>query len=83
MPNILSNWVYYETTKNIKQPILSTDQLHEIRKTNMARFACDNAEGIKYIQPEAFMSVRPGYVLYIYSKLYNSVPISIFYFKLK
>uniref|UniRef100_A0A2A4IV66 Peroxidase n=1 Tax=Heliothis virescens TaxID=7102 RepID=A0A2A4IV66_HELVI len=36
------------------------DQLDEIRKTNMARFACDNADGIKYIQPQAFLNVRPG-----------------------
>ncbi|XP_075976144.1 salivary peroxidase/catechol oxidase-like [Anticarsia gemmatalis] len=35
-------------------------QLHEIRKTNMARLACDNADGIKYIQPNAFMNVKPG-----------------------
>lgn len=38
----------------------SLDQLHEIRKTNMARLACDNAEGIKYIQHQAFMNVKPG-----------------------
>ncbi|XP_072949746.1 salivary peroxidase/catechol oxidase-like [Epargyreus clarus] len=37
----------------------SHDQLHEIRKTNMARFACDNVEAIKYIQPEAFLNVDP------------------------
>ncbi|XP_052748509.1 peroxidase-like [Galleria mellonella] len=31
----------------------SLSQLHEIRKSNMARFACDNA-GIEFIQPRAF-----------------------------
>ncbi|KAL0881565.1 hypothetical protein ABMA27_001396 [Loxostege sticticalis] len=35
-------------------------QLHEIRKTNMARLACDNAEGIKYIQPRALLNVEHG-----------------------
>ncbi|CAB3235465.1 unnamed protein product [Arctia plantaginis] len=38
----------------------SLGQLHEIRKTNMARLACDNADGIKYVQPQAFMNVKPG-----------------------
>lgn len=28
----------------------------------MARLACDNAEGIKYIQANAFLNVKPGYV---------------------
>ncbi|KOB76072.1 Oxidase/peroxidase [Operophtera brumata] len=40
----------------------SLGQLHEIRKTNMARLACDNAEGIKYIQPQSFLNIKPGYV---------------------
>ncbi|XP_037297016.1 peroxidase-like [Manduca sexta] len=39
---------------------LTLSQLHEVRKTNMARFACDNAEGIKFIQPQAFLNVKPG-----------------------
>ncbi|XP_013137679.1 PREDICTED: peroxidase-like [Papilio polytes] len=33
-------------------------QLQEIKKTNLARLACDNAEGIKYIQPQAFLNVQ-------------------------
>ncbi|CAH2040378.1 unnamed protein product, partial [Iphiclides podalirius] len=37
-------------------------QLQEIRKTNLARLACDNAEGIEYIQPQAFFNVRTEYV---------------------
>nr|WBB28745.1 peroxidase [Yponomeuta cagnagella] len=37
---------------------LNLEQLNEIRKTNIARFACDNAEGITNIQPQAFMNVR-------------------------
>ncbi|CAH1635595.1 unnamed protein product [Spodoptera littoralis] len=36
------------------------EQLQEIRRTSMARLACDNAEGIKYIQANAFMNVKPG-----------------------
>ncbi|XP_063827199.1 peroxidase-like [Ostrinia nubilalis] len=35
-------------------------QLHEIRKTNMARLACDNAEGITHIQPQALLNVGHG-----------------------
>ncbi|XP_063628229.1 peroxidase-like [Cydia splendana] len=34
-------------------------QLHEVRKTNIARFACDNADAIKFIQPHAFELVGP------------------------
>lgn len=34
-------------------------QLNEIRKTNIARLACDNADGIKAIQPRAFENVGP------------------------
>ncbi|XP_068627010.1 peroxidase-like [Battus philenor] len=37
---------------------LSSRQLQEIKKTNLARLACDNADGIKYIQPQAFLNVR-------------------------
>ncbi|KAH9636809.1 hypothetical protein HF086_011005 [Spodoptera exigua] len=36
------------------------EQLEEIRRTSMARLACDNAEGIKYIQANAFLNVKPG-----------------------
>ncbi|KAI5646889.1 peroxidase domain-containing protein [Phthorimaea operculella] len=36
---------------------LNLVQLNEIRRTNMARLACDNAEGIKHIQPRAFLNV--------------------------
>ncbi|KAG7309970.1 hypothetical protein JYU34_004489 [Plutella xylostella] len=39
---------------------LTLDQLAEIRKTNTARLACDNAEGIKYMQPHALLNVGPG-----------------------
>ncbi|KAI8421021.1 hypothetical protein MSG28_008151 [Choristoneura fumiferana] len=35
-------------------------QLHEIRKTNIARLACDNADAIKAIQPRAFENVGPN-----------------------
>ncbi|CAG4945692.1 unnamed protein product [Colias eurytheme] len=31
-------------------------QLREIRRTNMARFACDNVEAIKFIQPHALLA---------------------------
>ncbi|KAJ2947403.1 hypothetical protein O0L34_g17180 [Tuta absoluta] len=39
---------------------LNLVQLNEIRRTNMARLACDNAEGIKHIQPRAFLNVGHG-----------------------
>ncbi|XP_063827066.1 peroxidase-like [Ostrinia nubilalis] len=39
---------------------LTLPQLHEIRKTNMARLACDNAEGITHIQPQALLNVGHG-----------------------
>ncbi|KAF9818017.1 hypothetical protein SFRURICE_016932 [Spodoptera frugiperda] len=47
------------------------EQLEEIRRTSMARLACDNAEGIKYIQANAFLNVKPGYV-YLVSRLSKS-----------
>ncbi|CAF4820648.1 unnamed protein product [Pieris macdunnoughi] len=49
-----SNRFWFERGDNYHS--FSLAQLSEIRKTNMARIACDNAEGIKYIQPNAFMS---------------------------
>ncbi|XP_073953038.1 peroxidase-like [Choristoneura fumiferana] len=39
---------------------LTLPQLHEIRKTNIARLACDNADAIKAIQPRAFENVGPN-----------------------
>ncbi|KAM3967109.1 LOW QUALITY PROTEIN: salivary peroxidase/catechol oxidase-like [Aphomia sociella] len=38
----------------------STSQLHETRKSNIARFACDNADGVEFIQPRAFYVPGPG-----------------------
>ncbi|GBP54963.1 Peroxidase [Eumeta japonica] len=35
-------------------------QLREVRGTTMARFACDNAEGLDRIQPKAFLNVGFG-----------------------
>ncbi|XP_026330347.1 peroxidase-like [Hyposmocoma kahamanoa] len=35
-------------------------QLYEIRRTNIARLACNNAEAIKFIQPRAFLNVGHG-----------------------
>ncbi|XP_049871209.1 peroxidase-like [Pectinophora gossypiella] len=39
---------------------LTLRQLHEIRRANIARLVCDNAEGIKHIQPQAFLNVGHG-----------------------
>ncbi|XP_022123267.2 peroxidase [Pieris rapae] len=49
-----SNRFWFERGDNYHS--FSLAQLSEIRKTSMARLACDNAEGIKYIQPIALLS---------------------------
>ncbi|CAK1543936.1 unnamed protein product [Leptosia nina] len=49
-----SNRFWYERGDNYHS--FSLSQLREIRKANIARLACDNAEGIKFIQPYGFLS---------------------------
>lgn len=58
----VSIWFAFVGLSSIK---MFAAQLQEIRKTNMARFACDNAEGIKFIQPHALLNVGHGYVAFI------------------
>lgn len=48
---------FYEHSPEINPGHLSSEQLHEIRQSSMARILCDNADGIslRAMSPRAFM----------------------------